>query len=195
MKKRRIVVSAFLLLAVLVMGIGFASLTDNLFIKGEAQISTTAAQQDFDADVYFIQEGTGKVSNTGGSNAIPEGLSETATVGATDNDSVTFNIYSLGKQGEYVIFSFAIQNVSTEFDASISLDSGYPTTTNSAFSISYSVDESGEGSTGPIVCAAGSTTTVYVKVTLTASPETNVTSAFNVNLTATSQPKATTPIE
>ena len=173
----------------IITGAGFAALSDNLFIKGEASVATTAAQQEFDANVFFIQEGTGRVSTTG-TNAIPTDKQETATVGATDNDSATFAIYSLGREGEFVIFSFVISNTSDEFDASISLDTGYPTTTNDKFSISYSVEASGIGSTGPVVCPAGQTTTVYVRVTLLSSPEVNTTSAFNVNLTATSQPKA-----
>ena len=43
MKNRRIAIVSFLLIAVLVMGIGFASLTDNLFIKGEAQFTDNIA--------------------------------------------------------------------------------------------------------------------------------------------------------
>ena len=55
MKKRRIAIVSFLMLAVLVMGIGFAALTDNLFIKGEANLETTVAQPIFDSKVYFVE--------------------------------------------------------------------------------------------------------------------------------------------
>lgn len=192
MKKRRIVVVSFILVAALVMGIAYASLADNLFIKGEANVSTTVAQQEFDADVRFITEGTGKVEGTGGTAAVPTDKEETVKIGSTDPDSATFYVYTLGKQNESVTFSVAIKNDSTEFDAVVTLDTGYPTTTNNKFKIEYSTDKTFP--TEPvteITCKAGGTATVYVRVTLVESPEENTTSAFNVNLTATSKPKET----
>lgn len=47
MTKRRTIIAAFLLIAVLVMGIGYAQLTDELRIQGSAGINA------FDADVKF----------------------------------------------------------------------------------------------------------------------------------------------
>ena len=193
MKKRRIVIVSFILAAVLVMGVAYASLADNLFIKGEATVSTTVSQQEFDADVYFIAEGTDKVSGTGGTAAVPTDKVETVKIGATDPDSATFYVYTLGKQNESVTFSIVVKNDSTEFDAVITLDEGYPTTTNDKFTIEYSADSTfPDPANTEITCAAGGTATVYVRVTLVASPEVNLTSAFNVNLTATSTPKAPT---
>ena len=188
MKKRGIIIASFLLLAVLVMGVGFAALTDNLFIKGEATIATTSAQSNFDEDVYFIaaDEYACTGSNT---------TTDSAVVGATDKDSATFYVKSLGNQGEQVTFVFTIKNESTEFDASISLDTGFPSNTNTEyFTVTYSIEADGVANTGPIVCAAGGTVDVYVTVVLNKSPSENVTAAFNVNLTATSQPKATTGV-
>ncbi len=49
MTKRRTIIAAFLLIAVLVMGIGYATLVDELSIKGTAGISS------FDADIKFIK--------------------------------------------------------------------------------------------------------------------------------------------
>ncbi len=183
MKKRRIAIASFLLIAVLVMGIGFAALTDNLFIKGEATLATTSAQTDFDEDVYFI--GAVKHASTGTNTSV-----DTASVGTTDPDSATFYVKSLGKKDEKVTFKFTIQNDSTEFDAKITLDTGFPTTTDATnFDISYSIEEDVVENEGEIICKAGGTVDVYVTVILLNTPSENMTAAFNVNLTATSTPK------
>lgn len=185
MKNRRTVIASFLLIAVLVMGIGYAALTDNLFIKGEATLATTSAQTNFDDDVSFLEAHRGECNGT--NTATPDSV----VIGATDKDSATFYVKSLGNQGEFVVFSFVIQNKSTEFDANITLDAGFPTTTDANnFTITYSTQATGEPVTGAITCAAGGTVTVYVKVVLKNTPSENMTAAFNVNLTATSAPKA-----
>ena len=69
MKNRRITLAAFLLIAVLVMGIGFAAVTDNLEINGEASANTTEATKDFDADVYF--SAAEKVASASASTVLP----------------------------------------------------------------------------------------------------------------------------
>ena len=200
MKNRRIVIVSFLLVAVLVMGVAYAALTDNLFIKGEANLKTDVAQTEFDADVFFVAQKdetlkSGLVSTTGTS-AIPEGKTEGVVIGTTDPDSATFYLYSLGKQNDVAVFSFVIKNESTEYDAVISLDANNPTTTNaSMFKIEYSVDkttwvEANPQTSPEVTCASGSYAAVYVRVTLTATPDQNTSAAFNVNLTATSAPKA-----
>ena len=179
MKNRRTAIVAFMLIAVLIMGIAYANLTDNLFIKGEATLATTSAQTNFDADVYFDDA---DVKHSTGSNA----TADTVSVGQSDNDSATFYVKSLGNAGEYVVFSFIIKNDSTEFDASVSLDANNPSTTDATnFTITYSIEED-VANEGPIVVEAGKTATVYVTVKLNHTPTTNMTAAFNVNLTATS---------
>ena len=198
MKNRRIVIVSFLLVAVLVMGVAYAALTDNLFIKGEANLKTDVAQTEFNTDVYFVpqcSDGTHKTTilSTTGASIIPEGETEGVQIGQTDPDSATFHIFSLGKANDFAVFSFVIANDSEEYDAIISLDATYPTTTNSAlFDIEYSVDNAtwfGADAGAPTTtCEAGGYTVVYVKVTLLGTPDTNTSVAFNVNLTATSTP-------
>ena len=185
MKTRRIAIASFLLVAVLVMGIAYAALTDNLFIKGEASLATTSAQVNFDEDVYF-QDADVK-TGTGGTNT---STPDTVSIGQTDPDSATFYVKSLGNAGESVTFWFTIKNDSTEFDAEVSLDANYPTTTvPEMFDITYSIVDDGPANEGPIDVKAGQTATVYVTVVLKATPQANQTAAFNVNLTATSKDK------
>lgn len=195
MKNRRTVIASFLLIAVLVMGIGYAALTDNLFIKGEATLATTAAQSNFDEDVYFVEKIDGvTVTKEFECNGTNTATPDSVVIGATDKDSATFYVKSLGNKGEYVVFQFTIKNDSEEFDAKITLDAGFPTTTDANnFTITYSTQATGDPVTGEVVCKAGGTLTVYVKVVLNNTPSENMTAAFNVNLTATSAPKAATP--
>ncbi len=201
MKNRRIVIVSFLLIAVLMMGIAYAALTDNLFIKGEASLKTDVAQVEFDADVYFVSQCADSTHRSekiagNGTSSIPEGKSESVVLGQSDPDSATFYVYSLGKADDYVVFSFVIQNDSTEYDAIISLDANNPSTTApELFTIEYSVDnvdwvEANPGTSPETTCAAGENAVVYVKVTLNGTPDQNTTAAFNVNLTATSSPVA-----
>ena len=56
MKNRRIAIASFLLIAVLVMGIGFAALVDTLNITGTATFRPAAVvETDVDAAIYFTQ--------------------------------------------------------------------------------------------------------------------------------------------
>lgn len=190
MKNRRITLAAFLLIAVLVMGIGFAALSDNLFISGEATLATTAAQAEFDQDVYFT---AAVVHKTTGSNKVEADSSthDSAAINVDDADKANFNVRTLGKAGEYVTFKFTIKNDSEEFDANISLDTGFPSKSNDdagIFEITYTVED-GVANEGPITCKAGQTVDVYITVSINASPDQNHTAAFNCNLTATSTDK------
>ena len=195
MKQRRLAFVSFLLIAVLVMGVAYAAYTNNLFIKGEASVGVMGAQNAFRDDVYFDQVGSGVV-NTTGSNPTSGAEVDSITVGQTDPDSMTFKIYSLATADQYIIFSAVIRNDSDEFDAVVTLDNGQPVVTGTdatKFSIAYSVDQTfpSDPANTTITCPAGGSVTVYVKVTLLQSPhEGAFSAAFNVNLTATSTPKA-----
>ena len=53
MKNRKIVVVAFLVAAVMLLGVGYAALTDTLTIIGNAHIDVDTANKTFDEKVYF----------------------------------------------------------------------------------------------------------------------------------------------
>lgn len=178
MKKRRTVIAAFLLLAVMVMGIGFANLTDNLSINGEASLATNAAQEHFNEFVTFTDAQL--VSTTGTS-----GVDDTFGVGQNDPDSAHFGVKSLGLAGQVAVFKFQITNAHTEFDASISLDAAPVNNNTEFFTVTYSVEENVVNE-GPIDCPASSSVWVYVTVTLLKSPQVNTSASFTINMTATS---------
>lgn len=53
MKNRKTVVTAFVLVAVMLMAVGFAALTDDLKISGDVNLTHDAAQEEVAKDVYF----------------------------------------------------------------------------------------------------------------------------------------------
>lgn len=67
MKNRNTVVVVFLLVAVMLLGVGYAALTDTLTITGNLKTDTTVAMDEFNTDVYFsaasiVQDDTGTQS-------------------------------------------------------------------------------------------------------------------------------------
>ncbi len=103
MKNRRRIIVAFMLCAVMLLGIGYAALTDTLTIAGQANVSTDKANAEFDADVYF--HSAAATSSTGTS-----GSGDTATV-LTDTDRASFTVNSLALGGEQAVFTFVVYNV------------------------------------------------------------------------------------
>lgn len=102
MKKRRTLLAALLVCALLVVGVGYAATSTTLNIEGEAKTSST------DAKVYFskaeIKEGD--QSPTG---------SATPGVAGTDVKAITFTASGLKQAGDDVTATYTIQN-----------DSNYP---------------------------------------------------------------------
>ncbi len=122
MKNRRIVICAFILIAAMVVGVGYAALTDQLTIRGDIKYSIDEAEDDFVADVYF--SGTPAVSavNTGNDATGVTAKIENADNGDA-NDKLNIDVPAgiLNVKGDQVIVDTVITNDSTEFNASITL--------------------------------------------------------------------------
>ena len=173
MKNRRTVVVAFMLIAVLLLGVGYAALTDNLTITGEATANTTASQASWETDIYFDNA---QASSTTGTS----GTADKIAVGTSNNDSVHFEVFSLAKKGEVATFKVDIMNAGTTgYDAQITVDTGYPTNTNAEyFKVTYNY--------GTEVVPVGGSLTVTITVELLKNPAENTVASFTANLTATS---------
>ena len=65
MKNRKFVVVAFLLVAVMLLGVGYAALTDTLIIIGNAHIDLDTANKTFDEKVYFSAAEATSTTGTG----------------------------------------------------------------------------------------------------------------------------------
>ena len=176
MKNKKKVVVAFLLVAVMLLGVGYAALTDTLTIIGNAHIDIDTANKTFDEKVYFsAAEATGTT-----------GTGTTADTASFTADDATFTANQLATVGEKSVFTFTITNDSN-VDAAISVAatklSGAANPSNSntdKFTVEYSYPD------GMNIAKQGGTIKVVVTVTVK-EPVTSATSAtFGIELTATS---------
>ena len=99
MKNRRRIIVAFMLCAVMLLGIGYAAVTDALKIDGTAEINSGNVQSAFDANVYFSAAEV--VGNAGG---------DQAWIDSVDNDIANFKSVNLAEQGNTAVFKFTIKN-------------------------------------------------------------------------------------
>ena len=97
MKNRRNVVIAFMIVAVMLLGIGYAALSDTLDITGSADVNQSAAEEAFNEDIFF-------------SAAVANETGNTASVNADNNDKASFTANTLKGKGDKVTFTFTITN-------------------------------------------------------------------------------------
>ena len=191
MKKRRFVLLTFLVCAVLVISVGFASLIDSLSVDGTSTTSKEQATQVFDTDVYF----TDATALTNGN---------TASVNADNNDKVSFTANTLVSAGDKAEFRFEVSNFSS-LDATITTtltanattltnDEGQVTTlkdANSYFKVTYQWD------TTTVTAATSSNIPgkAYLTVTveLLESPEYNTKGDFTLTISVVSQGDLSNP--
>ena len=177
MKNRKIVVVAFLLIAVLLLGVGYAALTDTLTIIGNAHIDVDTANKTFDEKVYFSAS---EATSSTGSGSTADTASFTA-------DDATYTANKLAIKGEKSVFTFTITNDSN-VDAVISVNttklSGDVNPSNSntqKFTVEYSYPQ------GTTIAKNGGTITVVVTVTLKDVVTSATSATFGIELTATSK--------
>ena len=176
MKNKKKVVVAFLLVAVMLLGVGYAALTDTLTIIGNAHIDIDTANKTFDEKVYFSAAEATSSTGTG----------TTADTASYTADDATFTANKLATVGQKSVFTFTITNDSN-VDAIISVAatklSGAANPSNSntdKFTVEYSYPD------GMNIAKNGGTIDVVVTVTVK-EPVTSATSAtFGIEITATS---------
>ena len=168
MKNRRNVVVAFLVVAVMLLGIGYAALTDTLDITGSADVNQSAAEEAFNEDIYF-------------SAAVANDEGNTASVNADNNDKASFTAATLKGKGDKVSFTFTIKN-NGDVDANVTpkLNASLGNTNPEYFSIIS--DWNGEAK----VLAAHSEITYTLTVELLKTPTETISGSFLVELTAVS---------
>ena len=96
MRNRKTVIVAFMLVACMILAVGFAAMADQLDIAGTSEVSFANAQNAMDADVYFKSASTG----TG----------YTAWVVAEDVDRAGFKVTGLSNVGDTITITFTIAN-------------------------------------------------------------------------------------
>ena len=185
MKNRRIIVIAFMLCAVMLLGVGYAAVSDALDISGTAEINSGNVQSAFDTNVRF----SAAVANnyTAGTNP------DKAWVSSEDDDLAHFASYNLAEVGNLTTFTFTILN---ESDLEVSVmpvltyagDAAAQATAQEYFDV-YS-DWKVDGEVKPKTIAAGGEETYTVTIKLKKTPAladgSLLSSTFNIKLTATS---------
>lgn len=168
MKNRRTLVVAFLLVAVMMLGVGYAALTDVLDITGSADVNQSAAEEAFNTDIYF----TAAVANEEGN---------TASINADNNDKASFTINTFKGKDDVATFTFTIKN-NGDVDANVTpkLNATLGNTNTEYFAIESDWD----GATK--LLAAGQEITYTLTVTMIKTPTETVSGSFLVELEAKS---------
>ena len=193
MKNRKLAIVAFLLVAVLAIGVGYAALADYLRVNGDIEVHAANANVAFDEKIYF-SDATGDITITGGKTEGEATLIDSASV--TSPDVATFKCNSLSSSASEVTFGYVIKNDS-DYDAVVTVAAtmqgsatANPNNTNAdAFDVSYSFPGFGPGDTVEIV--KGGSVQVQVTISLkdgvVAPTEGSITGTYIVELTATAQ--------
>lgn len=169
MKKRRTVLIAFLLMAVMVIGVGYAATSAELLINGTA--ATTAS----DIDVYFS---AAALDNS--STADAKAASSAGSIAAGEKrQALTFSVKQLKRQSEFVKANYTITNDSS-YDVSIPV----PTITKSGTGAGY-FDISTDWGNETKTVKAGETVSFSVTVTLNTTIIAEQDCGFDIKFTAT----------
>ena len=86
MRNKKIILVAFILCAAMVIGVGYAALTDILDITGSADVNQSAAEEAFNEDIYF-------------SAAVANETGNTASVNQDNKDKASFTANTLKGKG------------------------------------------------------------------------------------------------
>ena len=165
MKNRKTVVVAFLLVAVMLLGIGYAALTDVLDITGSADVNQSAAEEAFNEDIYF-------------SAAVANQTGNTASVNADNNDKASFTANTLKGKGDKATFTYTIKN---DGDLAATITPSISSNTNPTYFDYYS-DWNGQ----PTELAAGASVTYTITIELIETPTETISGSCIIELTAVS---------
>ena len=169
MKNRKNVVVAFLLVAVMLLSVGYAALTDVLDITGSADVNQSAAEEAFNEDIYF-------------SAAVANETGNTASVNQDNKDKASFTANTLKGKDDTVTFTFTIQNDGdVAADVTPTLNAAAGNTKPEFFEITSDWD----GATKALNAGGSLTYTVTVKLLQT--PTETISGSFLIELTAVSQ--------
>lgn len=119
MKNRKTVVVAFLLVAVMLMGVGYAAVTNVLDIQGSVTVDSSAAEKEFNEDIYF--QGVVVDGQLDADGVIAgDGKGYTANINTNNNDKAQFTVTGIAKTGEEMEITYRIYNDS-DHEATVSL--------------------------------------------------------------------------
>lgn len=182
MRTRRFTITAFLLCAIMLLGVGFATITDNFSISGQAKITEDAAEDVLNNEVYFsgiVVDGNLKSDVLSG-----EGLGYTASINVAE-DSTSYHVTGLTKQGDKLSITFRVQN---DFDRAVAIKLGetthsYVEVANAGvFEVTYSLAANTS-------IASGEHLDIVVTIEVVKTPATDITANFGFTFTAEVEPE------
>ena len=163
MKKRRLAIIAFMFIAVLTLGIGFAALTVDLDINGSAELGLTPA---FSEKINFTSAVANRATD-----------GDTAGINQQNSHKANFTVKSLKTAEDTATFTYVITNTS-DYDAIVTLETITNTVNPSYFTVTTDVPESGVA-----IANTDGTATVVVTVKLNSvPPSTELTGTFGIIL-------------
>ena len=129
MRNRKRIIVSFMIIACMLMAVGFAALTDTLNLIGDAEVDFNTANSGFDADVYFSA-----------AEALNDEKGDTANV-TPDVDIARFSVRSLAAKGEKATFTFTVKN-DNEFAAYVKVNNEKSVNNNTEyFNVTMDVTE------------------------------------------------------
>lgn len=202
MRNRKAIITAFLLLACMLIGVGYAAVTNVLDIQGSADVSQQQAEDEFNEDIYF----TGAKAPDGAivtsflvydeagqyDTAKQDGKTYlySANINSNNNDKAQFTIKNLENKDDLQTITYQIKNDS-EHNAEVSLKTITNTngsTQGNAVAGDFDFDfYFGTAGTKTATVAAGGTTEVTVVVKLRNQVTTAVSASFILELNATAE--------
>lgn len=171
MRNRKTVVVAFMLCAVMLLGIGYAALSDTLTIIGNAHIDMDQASINFKEKIYF--SAAEAVTNPTGD-----------SVSFSENDA-TFTAIKLATLGDKATFKFTVNNdsnVPVNFkvnDTKLSGDNNPSNTNTGKFKVTY------EYSISNRIVPSGETMDITVTVEVVGPVTTATSATFGIEYIAT----------
>ncbi len=180
MKNRKIVLVAFMLIAVMLLGIGFAELTDTLSINGTLETDITQSQNAFDDGLYI--SATSIVTDDTGNKAASQ-INE-------GRDEATITAHHFTTEGQTVVVKYTIKNDCTDFtatvtpavaNASVTVENGEEH--DPIFSVSWSWSNT-ETDIAAKTLAPGESQDFWVKITLDVAPDAVHSATFAISFNA-----------
>lgn len=189
MKNRKVIVTAFLLVAVMILGVGYAAVVDTLHFNGDATLSQGQVQHEFDLDVMLTavsEDGSNWIECT--PSTVEINRADDLIVNIIDDtgdnvqDSASFQIYSLTDAQESQVIWFKVQNNSAH-DATLSKSIITETGTADHFDSAYTLYEE-DGTTETTVLPANGVALVKLVITLKTTPSGVYQASFSFAVTA-----------
>ena len=120
MKNRRIIIAAFLCLAVLITGVGYAALTAHILVDGTGSYNMNAAQEGLELDLVFVDD-SAKVIQSG--TASSTSVVDTVAIVKDENNktSAKFEVNTLATLQDEAIFQYTLKN-NNEADVDLTIE-------------------------------------------------------------------------